>query len=55
MSRGKAIWGFKHRLLRASLQADELDYAIRKKDPKEADAAYAATKSSLDSAIASLG
>ena len=45
-----------HVIMRAAcaVQADELDYAIRKKDLAAAQSAYAAAKSALDSAIASV-
>ena len=40
--------------LHACAQADELDYAIRKKDLPAAQAALAATRSALDGAIAAV-
>ena len=48
----KALLGKKAEFLKA---ADTLDFAIRKKDPVKAAAALAATRSTLDAAIAALG
>lgn len=43
------------RRLESSLQVDDLDFAIRKKSPEKAAAAYAEAKSALDAALAALG
>ncbi len=38
-----------------NVQVDDLDYAIRKKSPEKATAAYAEAKSALKEALAALG
>lgn len=42
-------------LLAHTLQVDDLDFAIRKKSPEKAAAAYAAAKSALNDVLSALG
>lgn len=44
-----------HDKIAVVLQVDVLDFAMRKKDPEKANAAYAEVKSSLDAVLAALG